>query len=156
MHFGSGIKGGTHDRSGPCRNSGSPAVSSERSVAGSSFPLRGRRDFSRHFIIKVLIIPCTSGAGSRGGPTTGSREGCGSFLQTVQHFCHSRQQKCCTVCTLRQFSADSTALLLPRVAKVLYCLQKMACMCRQHSTFATPKCKSAVLSAQNPQNLTVV
>ena len=64
-----------------------------------------------------------------------------NFLQTVQHFCHSGQQACCTVCTLKQFSADSTALLLPRVAKVLYCLQKMACMRRQYSTCATPKCK---------------
>ena len=158
------------------------------------------------FIIKVLIIPCTSGAGSRGGPTTeaaraatpgrrpcrrsapwpgrrsrsaadgifravllskslsfralrerdqggdprpdqgrvaavfcrqystfatpGSKSAvlsarCGSFLQTVQHCCHSRQQKCCTVCRKWHACADSTALLLPQNAKVLYCLHKI-------------------------------
>ena len=71
----------------------------------------------------------------------------GDFVQTVQHFCFLGSQKCCTVCTLRQFSADSTALLLPGVTKVLYCLQKIACMRRQYSTFATPRSKSAVLSA---------
>ena len=47
------------------------------------------------------------------------------FLQTVQHFCHSRQQKCCTVCRKLPQRADSTALLLPGVAKVLYCLRKL-------------------------------
>ena len=51
----------------------------------------------------------------------------------VQHFCHSGQQKCCTVCRKLPQSADSTALLLPGVAKVQ---SKMACMRRQYSTFA--------------------
>ena len=93
-------------------------------MAGSSFPLRGRRDFSRHFIIKVLIIPCTSGAGSRGGTHDRIKGG------------------------LRQFSADSTALLPLQAAKVLYCLHVAAVFCRQYSTFATPGSKSAVLSAR--------
>ena len=76
----------------------------------------------------------------------------GMHAQTVQHFCYPKMQKSWTVYTLMQFSVDSTALLLLWLAKVLYCLQKMACMRRQYSTFATPKSKSAVLSAQNPQN----
>ena len=84
-------------------------------------------------------------------------------VQTVHHFrcsegqkcctvCKKLQlewQKCCTVCTLRQFSADSTALLLPQNAKVLYCLHFEAVLCRQYSTFATLIGKSAVLSTEN-------
>ena len=49
---------------------------------------------------------------------------CGSFLQTVQHFCCPELQKCCTVCRKWHACADSTALLLPQNAKVLYCLTK--------------------------------
>ena len=47
----------------------------------------------------------------------------GVKLQTLQHFCYSKKQKCCTVCRKLAQSVDSTALLLLRREKVLYCLR---------------------------------
>ena len=57
---------------------------------------------------------------------------------------------------LRQFSADSTALLPLQAAKVLYCLHVAAVFCRRYSTFAASSGKSAVLSAENGMHVQTV
>ena len=75
-----------------------------------------------------------------------------NFLQAVQHFCHSRQQKCCAVCTLRQFSADSTTLSGSSLQAVHHSCcpewQKCCTVCRKWHACADSK----ALSAQNPPN----
>ena len=118
-------------------------VGSERKVAPSpSRPNSGVDEIGTVMIWNISAgplqnWPCYSGIYSH------------KFPYTTVGFSVEIVQKCCTVCTCMQFSADSTALLPLRAAKVLYCLHFEAVFCRQYSTFVVRSGRSAVLSAEN-------